>query len=105
MKDFFQTNGIEYQRTCVYTPQQNGVVERKHRHILTVARSLRFQSQVPLSFWGECVSTVVYLVNRLPSPLLSNKSPFELLYKRPPSFDHLKSFWLFMFCYCCSPYP
>lgn len=92
VRDFFQTNGIEYQLTCVYTPQQNGVAERKHRHILTVAWALLFQPHLPLSFWEECVLTAVYLINRLPPPLLSTKSPFELLYNRPPSFDHLKVF-------------
>jgi len=45
-----------------------------------------------LEFWGECVLTAVHIINRLPSPLLKNKSPFDLLYHRPPSLLHLRVF-------------
>nr|XP_016476892.1 PREDICTED: uncharacterized protein LOC107798417 [Nicotiana tabacum] len=48
-----------------------------------MARSLRFQAFLPLKFWGECVSTTVYLLNHLPVALLQGKSPFEKLFQKP----------------------
>ena len=47
---------------------------------------------MPLSFWGECVLTIVYIINRLLSSTLNNKTPFEKLYNKLPSYDHLKVF-------------
>ena len=92
LKDFFSANGIIHQHSCVATPQQNSVVERKHQHILSMARALRFQSNVPLYLWGECVLIAVHIINRLLSPILNNESPFEKLYGKIPSYEHLKVF-------------
>nr|XP_016485312.1 PREDICTED: uncharacterized protein LOC107805752 [Nicotiana tabacum] len=89
MSELLQSLGIIHQSSCIYTPQQNRVAERRHRYILEVARALRFQASVPLRFWGECVSTAVYIINRLPSIVLHKKSPFEIMFGHSPSLQHM----------------
>ncbi|XP_023742455.1 uncharacterized protein LOC111890583 [Lactuca sativa] len=67
MRDFYAKEGIILETTCRYTPQQNRVVERKHRHILDIARALKFEANVSIKSWGERVLTAKYIINRLPS--------------------------------------
>jgi len=83
-QDFYNKYGIIHQRSCVETPQQNAIVEHKHQHILNVARSLMFQSNLPRSYWNYTLMHVIYLINRLPTIVLTNKCPYEILYKEPP---------------------
>ena len=97
--DYFTAIGIIFQTSCVGTPQQNGRVERKHKHILSVARALRFQAQLPIYFWGECVLAAAHLINRTPTPLLQNKTPFEILFHKPPVFNVIRTFGCLCFAH------
>lgn len=78
--------------SCPYTPQQNGVVERNHRHLLEMSRALRFQASLPIEFWGDCVLTTAYIINKLPTRILGNKRPHEILLGKTPSYDHFRVF-------------
>jgi len=77
---FYRDKGIVHQTSCMDTPQQNGVVERKHQHWLQVTRALMFKSNLPRKYWGEALLTAIYLINRMPTLILDNQSPFEVLH-------------------------
>ncbi|CAH9071582.1 unnamed protein product [Cuscuta epithymum] len=96
---YFEERGIIFQTSCIHTPQQNGRVERKHRHILNVARALMFQANVPILLWGECVLTAVHLINRTPSGLLDGRTPYEVLTGKTPDFHHLRVFGCLAFAH------
>ena len=81
-ENFTNSKGIIHQTSYVYTPQQNGVSERKNRHLLEMTRILLFQNHVPKIFWSDTVLTSTYLINRLPSSVLNFKSPFEIIFNR-----------------------
>ncbi|KAL4376695.1 hypothetical protein GQ457_02G014510 [Hibiscus cannabinus] len=92
MADFYKMKGIVHQTSCVHTPQQNSIVERKHQHLLMVARALRIQASLPLFFWIDCVLHSVFLINITPTPVLGNKTPYEELFQIKPKFDNLRVF-------------
>lgn len=89
---FLHDEGILHETSCVHTPQQHGRVERKHRHILNVARVLRFDANLPLHFWGECILIAVYLINRTPTVSNEGITPYQLLNGKPPSNENLRVF-------------
>ncbi|KAM1546010.1 hypothetical protein ACFX13_047228 [Malus domestica] len=90
-KSFLQAHGISHQLSCPHTPEQNGCVERKHRHLVETARTLLVASKVPHVYWVESLSTTVYLINRLPISSLNN-SAWEILFKSIPDYSKLKVF-------------
>ncbi|KAL0745858.1 hypothetical protein Bca101_101627 [Brassica carinata] len=100
-KQHLALHEILHQTSCPYTPQQNGVAERKNRHLMEVARSMMFQTNVPKRFWSDAVISACYLINRIPTRVLEDQSPFEVLNKVKPSLSHLRVFG--SLCYVLIP--
>ncbi|GAU27524.1 hypothetical protein TSUD_147180 [Trifolium subterraneum] len=99
--DDYTREGILQETSCVATPQQNGHVERKHRHILNVARALRFEANLPIGFWGECIHTATHLINRIPTAANNGITPYEMLYGKAPNYNNLRV--MGCLCYVKSP--
>ena len=87
LSDYLLKQGIVHLSSCVDTPQQNEIAERKNRHLLEVARSIMFATHVPKHFWGEAVLTAAYLINRMPSRVLKFLTPCQTVLQ---SFPHTK---------------
>ncbi|CAN1141195.1 Retrovirus-related Pol polyprotein from transposon TNT 1-94 [Linum perenne] len=92
LHDFYKKHGILSQQSCPGVSQQNGLVERKNRHVLELARALLLHSQVPPHFWPEVAHTVVYLINRQVTSTIQDQSPYFALYGKQPDYKRLKVF-------------
>jgi hypothetical protein len=97
-KQFLTSHGILHRIACPHTPQQNGLAERKHRHIVETGLALLAQSKLPSTYWVDAFNTAVYLINRMPTSVLHNRSPYFNLLQRNPNYSILRTFG-------CSCYP
>ncbi|GJU61922.1 zinc finger, CCHC-type containing protein [Tanacetum coccineum] len=80
---------IIHETTAPYTPQQNGVAERKNRAIKEMVNSMLSYSGLSEEFWGEAMLTDCYLLNRVPNKR-NKTTPYELWYKKRPNLSYLR---------------
>uniref|UniRef100_A0AAV1TG08 Integrase catalytic domain-containing protein n=1 Tax=Peronospora matthiolae TaxID=2874970 RepID=A0AAV1TG08_9STRA len=92
IKTFYEDHGIEQQVTVPYAHQTNGTAERAIKTIVTIGRSLLHHANMEKRFWAEAAITAIYIKNRLPSPKIDHKTPFEIVYKSKPSVKHMRVF-------------
>ena len=97
-ESFLSSNGIHHQISCPYTPQQNGLVERKHRHLIETTITLLSQASLPSTYWSFAVQSALILINLLPTAILDFLSPWFKLHGQHPDIFSLKIFG-------CTCYP
>ncbi|WJZ84648.1 hypothetical protein VitviT2T_004242 [Vitis vinifera] len=89
---FCKTNGVSRQLTAAYTPQQNGVAERKNRTIMNMVRSMLSEKQVPKNFWPEAVNWTTHVLNRSPTLAVKGVTPEEAWSGVKPNVDYFRVF-------------
>jgi histone deacetylase 1/2 len=92
LKNYLSVHGIGHYTTAPHTPQQNGISERRHRHLVETGLTLLTDAQMPPSYWPYVFQAATYLINRMPTSTLNNKTPFELLFHQNPNYMKLKQF-------------
>ncbi|GJZ73579.1 retrovirus-related pol polyprotein from transposon TNT 1-94 [Tanacetum coccineum] len=91
LSEYYEKVGISHETSVARSPQQNGVVERRNRTLIEVARTMLIYAKAPLFLWAEAVATACYTQNRSIIRLRHGKTPYELLHDKPPdlSFFHV----------------
>ncbi|WVZ53460.1 LOW QUALITY PROTEIN: hypothetical protein U9M48_004399 [Paspalum notatum var. saurae] len=91
-ENFCHDLGLEQQFSSPYTPPQNGVVERKNRTLVEMARTMLDEHRTPRRFWAEAVNTACYIANWIFLRAFLGKTSYELRFGRQPSVKHLRAF-------------
>nr|GEV18837.1 zinc finger, CCHC-type [Tanacetum cinerariifolium] len=86
---YFQYVGIIHETTAPYTPQQNGIAERKNRALKEMVNSMLSYSSLGEGFWGEAMLTTCYMLNKVPNKR-NKTTPYELWYKKRPNLAFLR---------------
>lgn len=92
MSDVLKREGIQHRLTVPYTPQQNGIAERKNRTLVEMARCMLIQSGLPKTFWAEAITTANYIRNRCPTKGISDGIPYNRWIGEKPDISNLHTF-------------
>src|SRR3954464_13279962 len=90
IQKFLDEMGITQEFSAPYTPQQNGVVERKNRTLIEMARTMLDEYKTPRKFWPEAIDTTCHVINRVYIHKLLNKTSYELLTGNKPNVSYFR---------------
>jgi transposase InsO family protein len=90
VEEFLDVEGIKHELSAPYTPQQNGIVERKNRTLIEATRTMLDEYKTPDSFWVEAINTACHAANRLYLHKYLNKTPYEIITGKKPSVHYFR---------------
>jgi transposase InsO family protein len=92
IEGFLEEEGIKHEFSSLYTPQQNGVVERKNRTLLDMARTMLDEYKTPDRFWAEAINIACYSINRLYLHRILKKTSYELFTSKKHNVSYFRVF-------------
>lgn len=92
VQKLFEKHGISHIKTCAYTPEQNGRIEREMRTIVEAARSEIHNCDLDENLWAEAINHAVFTINQTGTSSIENQSPAELWFGRKINIEKLKIF-------------
>jgi transposase InsO family protein len=92
VKDYLDEEGIKHEFSAPYTPQQNGVAERKNRTLIEMTRTMLDEYETSDQFWAEAINTICHATNRLYLHKLVKNTPYDLLTGNKPNVSYFRVF-------------
>jgi transposase InsO family protein len=92
VEEYLEEEGINHEFSAPYTPQQNGVVERKNKMLIDMARTMLGEYKMPERFWSEAINTACHAINRLYLHRHLKKTAYELLTANQPNVSYFRVF-------------
>ena len=89
---YLQKEGIRREFSCRHTPQQNGVAERKNRHIVEVARAMMNEKNLPKWYWAKAANTAAYVMNKCTTSGVHDVTPHEKFFGKKSDLSHVRIF-------------
>ena len=91
-KIFLAQSGILHRISCPHISQQNGVVERKHRHVMDIGLAFPTHLGLQTKYWVDAFLIAIYLINLLPTLTLSSQTPYFKLFNHALDYNFLHTF-------------
>jgi hypothetical protein len=92
VEEFLDEEGIKHEFATPYTPQQNGVVERKNRTLIEMARTMLDEYKTQYIFWAEAINTACHAINRLYLHKFHKKTSYDLIIGKKPKVSYFRVF-------------
>ena len=98
-KEFCSSHGIKKELTTIYTPQQNGVAERKNVTVVEMAGCMLREMCFPNIYWTDAIHSAIYILNISSTKMVKDSTPYEAWFYRKPNVSHFKIFESTCFVY------